>query len=106
LQHECRAKVPGIDAVQALLDGDSRRGEIERSRYGSSGSDDPRCAMLFSAEPIQERAASERNAHGKQRCARRESPDRLEHPRDLGVITRMIGARATIRLAAAAAEMR
>ena len=55
---------------------------------------------------FEQRAAAQRYADRVQRRRRHARPDRREHPADLGVVARMVGARQAVRLAAAAAEMR
>ncbi len=102
----CR-KCTRVDAVEALADRDARR------RRGRAARTPPprrsaiaRARSLLAAEPVEQRAAAERDADRVQRRRGRERTDRREHPADLGVVARVIGARQAIRLAAAAAEVR
>src|SRR5215468_8785563 len=95
-----------VDAIEPDFDGDAPCAEVERRRYRCCGRYGARCTAPFTAEPVEQGAASQRNARREERGKRHTLANGGEHPPDFRVVARVIRARPTIGLAAAAAEVR
>jgi hypothetical protein len=77
-------------AVEALVDGGTRRGQIQRCRHRSQGTHFLRGLHALFRRPTQERVTAQRNSDGQHRSVWMQGPETAQHPVDFLVVPRVV----------------